>query len=96
MGLTRRPYPRRLSEKLLQIRERLDLSQNGMLRKLGLQEDYDRATISGYERGEREPPLPILLKYAEVANVCLDVLADDERDLPSKIPAKRPTIHKDK
>ena len=89
MGLTRRPYPRRLSEKLLQIRERLDLSQNGMLKKLGLEEDYDRVTISGYERGEREPPLPILLKYAEVANICLDVLVDDGSDLPAKLPAKK-------
>lgn len=89
MGLTRRPYPRRLSEKLLQIRERLDLSQNGMLKRLGLQEDYDRATISGYERGEREPPLPILLKYAEVANICLDVLVDDSHELPEKLPAKK-------
>ena len=60
-----------------------------MLKRLGLQEDYDRATISGYERGEREPPLPILLKYAEAANICLDVLADDGKDLPDKIPAKR-------
>jgi transcriptional regulator with XRE-family HTH domain len=89
MGLTRRPYPRRLSEKLLQIRERLDLSQGGMLKRLGLEEDYDRATISGYERGEREPPLPILLRYAEVANICLDVLVDDDTELPARIPATK-------
>jgi transcriptional regulator with XRE-family HTH domain len=60
-----------------------------MLRKLGLEDDYDRTAISSYERGEKEPPLPILLKYAEVANVCLDVLADDRLALPAKIPAKK-------
>jgi len=89
MGLTRRPYPRHLAEKLLKIREGLALSQNGMLKRLGLDEDYDRATISGYERGEREPPLPILLKYAEVANICLDVLVDDSTELPEKLPSKK-------
>lgn len=89
MGLTRRPYPRRLAEKLLQIRTGLALSQNGMLKRLGLAEDYDRVTISGYERGEREPPLPILLRYAEAANICLDVLVDDSIELPEEIPATK-------
>ena len=89
MGRTKRPYPRNLASKLVQIRQALELSQNGMLRKLGLDDSYDRSTISGYERGEREPPLPILLRYAQAANVCLDVLADDQLVLPSKLPAKK-------
>ena len=89
MGLARRPVPRQLSQKLLLIRERLGLSQNGMLRRMGLEDDYNRTTISGYERGEREPPLPVLLRYAKVANICLDVLADDEQDLPVKLPARK-------
>lgn len=89
MGLTRRPYPHRLAEKLSRIRGGLDLSQNEMLRKLGFESRYNRTTISGYELGEREPPLPVLLRYAQVANICLDVLVDDERELPKTIPAKR-------
>ncbi len=89
MGLTKRPYPLKLASKLLQIRQALQLSQNGMLKKLGLDESYDRSSISGYERGEREPPLPVLLRYAVAANTCLDVLADDEVDLPTKLPAKK-------
>jgi transcriptional regulator with XRE-family HTH domain len=75
--------------KLLQIRQTLELSQNGMLRRLGLGKSYDRNSISGYERGEREPPLPVLLRYAKVANVCLDVLADDQIALPTKLLAKK-------
>lgn len=89
MGLAKRPHPLRLAEKLLQIRSALGLSQNGMLRQLGLSEEYIRSTISGYERGEREPPLPVLLRYAEVANVYVDVLIDDRLDLPASLPAKR-------
>jgi transcriptional regulator with XRE-family HTH domain len=89
MGRMKRPSPLKLSEKLLQIRERLGLSQNGMLRKLGLEDDYARTAISNYERGEKEPPLTVLLRYAEAANVCLDVLADDKQELPKKIPGRK-------
>ncbi len=89
MGPKRRPYPLRLAEKLIQIRIRLGLSQNEMLRRLALGEQYDRTTISNYERGNREPPLPALLRYARIAGVSMDVIVDDELDLPVTLPAKR-------
>lgn len=89
MGRTRRPSPARLPEKLLLIREGLGLSQGGMLRKLGMEDGYDRATISGYERGIREPPLPVLMEYARAANLWVDVLIDDGLDLPEKLPARK-------
>ena len=38
-----------------------------------------------YELGKREPPLPVLLKYARIAGVYVDVLIDDELDLPKKL-----------
>ncbi len=88
MGLVRRPRSDRLAEKLLQVRLALGLSQNGMLRKLGLEETYNRTAISGYEIGEREPPLPVLLKYAQTANLYVDALVDDSLDLPEILPAK--------
>jgi hypothetical protein len=47
---------------------------------------YNR--ISDYELGKREPPLPILLRYGRIAGVCVDVLIDDDLDLPAKLPAK--------
>ena len=75
--------PARLGEKLLQIRLALGLSQDGMLRQLGIAEEFDRSRISGFERGVREPPLIILLKYAQCVNVSTDVLIDDTRDLPA-------------
>lgn len=78
----------RLPEKLLQIRLALNLSQGGMLYQLGLHENLTRTTISAYELGTGEPPLPVLLKYARLAGVSTDVLIDDELSLPAKLPAK--------
>jgi hypothetical protein len=52
-----------------------------------LGESHFRSAVSGYELGRREPPLPILLKYARLAGVCVEVLIDDELDLPARLPA---------
>lgn len=87
MGSASRPKPTRLAQKLLKIRSELRLSQNGMLARLGEEQELFRSSISSYERGVREPPLPILLKYARIAGVYVEVLIDDELDLPKKLPA---------
>lgn len=87
MGRSRRPHPERLALKLLRVREALGVSQAAMVELLA-QPKLHPAHVSGYERGEREPPLPVLLRYARLAGVCLDVLVDDELDLPAKLPAK--------
>ena len=76
----------RLAGKLLQIRIALGLSQSQMLRRLGAEDMVLYQRISEYERGEREPPLPILLRYARVAGVNTEALIDDELDLPAKLP----------
>jgi len=79
MGKTKRDTPRNLAKKLRQIRLSLDLSQGDMASRLDVKE---RASVSGYENGTREPPLPILLKYARLAGVSTDVLIDDKLKLP--------------
>jgi transcriptional regulator with XRE-family HTH domain len=79
----------RLAEKLKQIRLELGLSQNELLKRVGFTDELFRSNISQYERGERIPPLQVLLRYARIANVWLDVLVDDELDLPTKIPSVR-------
>ena len=89
MGAAARIRPRRLAEKLLQIRTALDLSQAEMLKRLGFEEALTYHRISNYERGTGEPPLPMLLQYARLAGVSTDVLIDDELDLPAKLPARR-------
>jgi hypothetical protein len=58
-----------------------------MLKLLGLDEKLYRSAISGYELGTREPPLPVLLQYARVAGVCVDILIDDGINLPKKLPS---------
>ena len=88
MGKQARPKPARLAEKLLTIRKKLGLSQNGMIRRLGLEEVIDQQYISKYERRVLEPPLLVLCAYADVANLYLDALARPNRDLPDEIPAR--------
>jgi transcriptional regulator with XRE-family HTH domain len=80
--------PLRLPEKLLQIRKSLNLSQNELLIKLGFQDKLFRSNISQYELGSREPSLLVILNYARLANVYVDVLIDDELDLPEQIPSR--------
>lgn len=88
MGRSTNQRPERLAEKLLQIRLALELSQNQMIRKLGLPENFLQGSVSGYELGTRVPPLGVLRAYAEAAGIWMDVLVNDDLDLPSKLPAR--------
>jgi transcriptional regulator with XRE-family HTH domain len=83
MGRARRLRPKRLSKKLKQIREILELSQVGMADALDFPTVHP-TNISGYETGKREPPYPVLLKYARLVRVSTDVLIDDKLDLPKR------------
>ena len=85
MGKVRSSKPKRLAEKVLQIRLALGLSQDGMLRRLGLDDVYLRSRISAYELGKREPNLLVVLKYARCVGISTDVLIDDEMDLPERL-----------
>lgn len=84
-----RPKPARLAEKLVEIRSKLELSQNEMIRRMGLSGQLTQNRISAYELGEREPPLYVLLAYARACGggEFLEHLIDDEIDLPENIPA---------
>ena len=82
----RRIRPRRLAEKLLQIRNALGLSQSEMYRRLGVEELMPYTRISKFELDQLEPPLPVLLQYARAAGVHMEDIVDDELDLPPKLP----------
>lgn len=88
MGTRSRPKPTRLPTKLLEIRTKLGLSQNGIIRRMGIADQVVQADISAYEHGLREPPLYILLQYARAANILVERLIDDEIDLPEQLPSK--------
>lgn len=94
MGKAPRPKPHHLAEKLVVIRTALGLSQNGMLRRLGLADEFGRNYISAFELGIREPPLPVLLEYARAANVFVEVLIDDGLDLPETLPCRKKSLGK--
>jgi transcriptional regulator with XRE-family HTH domain len=80
--MAKRPVPKKLAKKLLQIRMKLGLSQTEMVRELNYKASPLRpAQISQFETGRREPPLMLLLAYAKLAGVSTDVLIDDSRKL---------------
>lgn len=87
MGGAARERPKRLAEKLLQIRNALGLSQGEMLHRIGLGATGYRHYVSQFETGKREPSLLMLLEYARAANVHVEVLIDDELDLPARLPS---------
>lgn len=91
MGTKPRPKPERLAEKVRHIRDALGLSQTEMVKRLGVENSIAYHRISEYETGKREPPLPILLEYARVANVYVDALINDDVSLPEKIPCRKKT-----
>lgn len=85
MGRGARMRPARLPGKILQIRLALGETQEGLARRLGFP-DITREYVSGFERGTREPPLPVLLRIADLAGVYVDALIDDGVNLPDSLP----------
>jgi transcriptional regulator with XRE-family HTH domain len=88
MGRSNRVRPARLAEKLLQIREALGLTQEQMIKRLNYTASplYPQ-NVSGFETGEREPSLLVILAYARCVNLSTDYLIDDKLPLPKKLPA---------
>ncbi|HEY0077975.1 MAG TPA: helix-turn-helix transcriptional regulator [Pyrinomonadaceae bacterium] len=74
--------------KLLQIRTALGLTQDEMLKRLNYRKSPLYASqISDFEQGKREPPVQVLLRYARVAGVPMEMLVDDALDLPNRLPS---------
>ena len=91
MGQRPRQKPEHLATKLLAIRQQLGLSQSQLA--TGLQFDKGAARISEYESGVREPRLTLLLRYARLAGVCVDVLIDDDLKLPKTLKPQKKRGH---
>jgi len=86
MAKNRQYTPANLSAKLLRIRHTLGLSQSQLLRQMSAQHSHTPARISEYESGIRTPSLLILMAYARVARVPLEILIDDDAFLPNRLP----------
>jgi transcriptional regulator with XRE-family HTH domain len=88
MGRKPRVKPERLAEKLRTIRDAFGLSQGELVKRLEARDLIDAKHVSKFELGEREPSLLVLLRYARLAGVSIDALADDDLNLPNKLPSK--------
>lgn len=83
MGRGRQERPEHLANKLKEIRLKLGLTQPQMFELLD-----DKKTklyvgqISLFENGQRVPSLLVLLKYARLARIPMEVLIDDDFELP--------------
>ena len=83
MGRSYRSRPKRLGTKLKAIRLQLGLTQAGMVKALAVRDEPLRAaSISGYELGQREPPLMVLLRYARLGGCTMEQLVDDKIKWP--------------
>lgn len=87
MGSGRRPRPARLAQKLAEIRGRMGLTQAEMFERLG-----DTGTrlyvghIDDYEKDRRVPTLQVVLAYSRVAGIAMEMIVDDDLDLPKRLP----------
>lgn len=88
----KRKRPVNLASKLLTIRLQLGESQNGLLRRLNLDDEFERDYVSKWERNVMEPPLHVLCAYADAANIYLDVLVRDILELPSNLPSREKSM----
>jgi transcriptional regulator with XRE-family HTH domain len=82
-----RPQPDRLPEKLRQLRSHFGYTLEEMAQALSKvkKSPPDKSHIHRFEAGIREPSLFVLLEYARMAGVPLEVLVDDELNLPKKL-----------
>jgi transcriptional regulator with XRE-family HTH domain len=90
MGQSRRPQPIRLALKIRQVRTLLGLSQEQMAERLkDVKSPPQPGHISEFERGKREPSLLVLVAYARLSGVTVDVLVNDELELPERLPTRK-------
>jgi transcriptional regulator with XRE-family HTH domain len=73
--------PKNLPKKLKEIRLKAGLTRTAIIGALNYKAPLYPSQISQFERGERQPPLLLMLAYAELGRTCLCVLADDELSL---------------
>lgn len=83
MGRAKRIRPERLGEKLSAIRRHFNYTLEQMAERLSDEKlRIRRQAVSQYELNDNEPSLLILLRYARLAGITIDILADDAAELP--------------
>ncbi len=84
-GKEQRVKPKRMGEKVREIRLRLGITQQKMFELL---ERHGAKIyvgyIGSYEINEKIPTILVALAYARAAGIPMETLVDDELDLPKK------------
>jgi transcriptional regulator with XRE-family HTH domain len=81
----KRQTPAKLGQKLKAIRAHLELTGEELIKRLDCPSSHlNTGSITLYEKGLRVPSLIVLLRYSKLAKVSINVLVDDEVDLPFK------------
>lgn len=78
MGYPRR-RPKRMAEKLKQIRETLGLTQSELVAALGIDTPYNN--VSKWELDKNEPPIDVLLAYCRHVGIPLEEIVDDQLEI---------------
>ncbi len=85
MGRGKAEKPKRLAQKLRDLRLKMNLSHREMRDFLLAQKvKVHLGYISLYEIGERSPSLLVVLAYSNIAGISMNFLVDDDLELPTK------------
>jgi len=87
LGRSRRDQPIKLARKLREIRVGLGFTQEQMAAQLGRSKRSGPRPghVSEYEHGKRQPSVILILKYARLGGIPMEVLVDDALDLPGRL-----------
>ena len=89
MGGKQLDKPKRMGDKVRKIRVMLGLTQQEMFELLERHGAKIHIGYIGlYEINDRVPALKVALAYARAAGIQMEILVDDELDLPKKLPSK--------
>jgi transcriptional regulator with XRE-family HTH domain len=97
MGRSRVPSPRKLKSKLRELRnDLLAMTMDEMateLKRLGAERSTHSGYVAEYESGKRQPSLLTLLAYSKATGLSINVFADDDLDLPNRLPRRTRQSH---
>jgi transcriptional regulator with XRE-family HTH domain len=81
MARYKRKGPKKLADKLRQVRLLMHMTQQEVADRLGT----DASSVSRFERGIREPSLLEILEYSYMSGVAVEILIDDKKNVAKRL-----------